>query len=379
MTQLARTDQESLPDVPGIEVSRPGVGLLAAIGAAHLWAVSGVFGKIVMTETLSPARLVFYRSVLSALMLLAVLLWRDRTLLRLSSRDLPFFLAMGTLGLALTQFTYYAAIQSLGVGMAILLQYLAPLWMLLFERLWLKIPLTRAKLAALTLALVGCAMVSVETEAPWHWGNVGILLGLAAGVCFAFYTLMTRHALKSHRDLTVLFYSFLFSALFWSASPDSWQPLSQIEPFKIWMILCIVAFGTTLPYLLYMHAVKHLSASHTGIISTLEPVVAAVIAWIFLHETLTGFQLSGGLCVLLAIVILQKNTLRRPHSNLQSQNHGRHRDPEGLSQEEPRRVEAGHKSTSRTLLVRSRLFTSQPAVSRSVSESTCFVCRRDGV
>jgi drug/metabolite transporter (DMT)-like permease len=308
MTQLARTDQESLPQAPGIEVSRPGVGLLAAVAAAHLWAVSGVFGKIVMTGTLSPARLVFYRSVLSALMLLAILLWRDRSLLRLSRKDLPFFLAMGTLGLALTQFTYYAAIQSLSVGMAILLQYLAPLWMVLFERFWMKIPLTRARLGALTLALAGCAMVSVETESTRHWGSAGVLLGLTAGVCFAFYTLMTRHALKSHRDLTVLFYSFLFSALFWGVSPDSWQPLSQIESFKIWMILYVVIFGTILPYLLFMRAVKHLSASHTGIISTLEPVVAAVIAWIFLQENLTGLQLCGGLCVLLAIVILQKNT-----------------------------------------------------------------------
>jgi uncharacterized membrane protein len=188
-----------------------------------------VFGKIVMTGSLSPARLVFYRSVLSTMMLLAVLLWRDRSLLRLSLRDLPFFLAMGSLGLALTQFTYYAAIQSLNVGMAILLQYLAPLWMLLFERLWLKIPLTRARVAALTLALAGCAMVSVETGSTRQWGSVGVLFGLTAGVCFAFYTLMTRHALRSHRDLTVLFYSFLFSALFWSASPGSWAPLSQIE------------------------------------------------------------------------------------------------------------------------------------------------------
>lgn len=310
MTQLARTEQKSLPQAPGIEVSRPGVGLVAAVAAAHLWAVSGVFGKIVMTGTLSPARLVFYRSVLSALLLLGVLLWRDRTLLRLNCRDLPFFLAMGMLGLALTQFTYYAAIQSLSVGMAILLQYLAPLWMLLFERFWLKIPLTRARLAALTLALAGCAMVSVETESTRHWGNVGVLLGLTAGVCFAFYTLMTRHALKSHRDLTVLFYSFLFSALFWSASPDSWQPLSQIEPSKVWMILYVVVFGTIFPYLLFMHAMKHLSASHTGIISALEPVVAAVIAWIFLHEKLTGLQLGGGLCVLLAIVILQKSSLK---------------------------------------------------------------------
>ena len=307
MTQLARTDQESRPQTPGIEVSRPGVGLLAAVATAHLWAVSGVFGKIVMTGTMSPARLVFYRSVLSALMLLVVLLWRDRTLLRLHRRDLPFFLAMGMLGLALTQFTYYAAIQSLSVGMAILLQYLAPLWMLLFERFWLKIPLARARLAALTLALGGCAMVSVETESTRHWGSVGVLLGLAAGVCFAFYTLMSRHALKSYRDLTVLFYSFLFSALFWGANRDSWQPLSQIEPFKAWMILYVVVFGTIFPYLLFMHAMKHLSASHTGIISTLEPVVAAVIAWIFLHEKLSGLQLGGGLCVLLAIVILQKS------------------------------------------------------------------------
>ena len=307
MTQLTRSDQETPPQALGSEVSSPVVGLLAAVAAAHLWAVSGVFGKIVMTGSLSPARLVFYRSVLSTLMLLAVLLWRDRTLLRLSRRDLPFFLAMGTLGLALTQFTYYAAIQSLSVGMAILLQYLAPLWMLLFERLWLKIPLTRARLAALMLALAGCAMVSVETGSTRQWGNVGVLLGLTAGVCFAFYTLMTRQALRSHRELTVLFYSFLVSALFWSASPGSWTPLSQLESFKIWMIFYVAVFGTIFPFLLFMRAMKHLSASHTGIISTLEPVVAAVIAWVFLQEKLTGLQLCGGLCVLLAIVILQKN------------------------------------------------------------------------
>jgi drug/metabolite transporter (DMT)-like permease len=309
MTQLTQTDQQSLPEAREAEAAARGAGLLAAVAAAHLWAVSGVFGKIVMTGALSPARLVFYRSVLSASVLLAVLLWRDRTLLRLSLRDLPFFLAMGMLGLALTQFTYYAAIQSLSVGLAILLQYLAPLWMLLFERFWLRVPLSRAQLAALMLALAGCGMVSIETGSTRHLGNMGVFLGLTAGVCFAFYTLMTRHALKSHRDLTVLFYSFLFSALFWSASPDSWQPLSQIESFKMWMILYVAVFGTIFPYLLFMHAMKHLSASSTGIISTLEPVVAAVIAWIFLHEKLTGLQVVGGLCVLLAIVILQRRFL----------------------------------------------------------------------
>src|SRR5262249_23086850 len=241
-----------------------------AVLTAHLWAVSGVFGKVVMTGALSPARLVFYRSVLTTMVLALVLACRNRSLLKVKGSDLPFFMAMGMIGLALTQFTYYATIQSLTVGLAILLQYLAPLWMLLFERLWLKIHLTNARLAALASALTGCALVSVQTGSTRHWGNVGVLLGLTSGVCFACYALMTRHALTSHHNLTVLFYSFLFSALFWSGSPDSWQPLSQIESFKIWMILYVVVFGTVLPYLLFMYALKHLSASHTGIISTLE-------------------------------------------------------------------------------------------------------------
>jgi drug/metabolite transporter (DMT)-like permease len=308
MTQVAQTDQEAPAHAPEPLVSQRPAGLLAAVTAAHLWAISGVFAKVLMTETLAPSRLVFYRSILSTLVLAAILLWRDRALPRLRWKELPFFLAMGIGGLALTQFAYYAAIRSLSVGIAILLQYLAPLWMLLFERFWLKIPLRRASLAALLLAIAGCAMVSIDTGATRRWGNAGILLALGAGLCFASYTLMTRHALKSHSDLTVLFYGFLFSALLWGANPGSWQPLVALGPIPIGMILYVATFGTLLPFLLYARAVKHLSASHTGIIATLEPVVAGAIAWVFLDEALTGSQVVGGCCVLLAVVILQAST-----------------------------------------------------------------------
>lgn len=308
MTQAVQTDQVAPSHPQERLVSRRRAGLLAAVAAAHLWAISGVFAKVLMTETLAPSRLVFYRSTLSALVLAAIFLWRDRALPRLRWNELPFFLAMGMGGLALTQFAYYAAIQSLSVGIAILLQYLACLWMLLFERFWLKIPLTRARLAALLLAIAGCALVSLDTGATRRWGNAGVLLALGAGICFASYTLMTRHALKSHRDLTVLFYGFLFSALLWGANLGSWQPLASLGPVQIGMILYVAIFGTLLPFLLYARAVKHLSASHTGIIATLEPVVAGAIAWAFLDETLAGSQIAGGCCVLLAIAILQGST-----------------------------------------------------------------------
>src|SRR5882724_9129166 len=117
--------------------SKSALGLAAAAGAATLWAISGVFGKILMMAAVSPSQLVFYRSAFGSALLAAILLLKNKALLKVSPRDLPFLIALGVFGLALTQFFYYGAIQSMSVGLAILLEYLAPLWIILFERFWL--------------------------------------------------------------------------------------------------------------------------------------------------------------------------------------------------------------------------------------------------
>ncbi len=295
-----------------ISLSKPTVGLLASLAAAILWAVSGVCGKVLLGGALSPSRLVFYRCALGTLLLFVILLLQNPLRLELKQRDLALFVVMGTLGLALTQFTYYSAIQVLSVGLAILLQYLAPLWILLFERLYLKLPLTRSRIVALLLALAGCGLVSLETIGSAHLSRYGVALGVAAGVCFAAYSLMAQHASKSYAELTVLFYSLLFAALFWAiAGPGSWQPLSQVETFKYWILVYVAAFGTIVPYLLFIRALKYLTASQVSIVSTAEPVAAAVIAWVFLGERLTPLQIAGGLCVLGAIVLLHSRSKER--------------------------------------------------------------------
>jgi drug/metabolite transporter (DMT)-like permease len=123
---------------------------------------------------------------------------------------------------------------------------------------------------------------------------------------------MAQHASKSYAELTVLFYSLLFAALFWAiAGPGSWQPLSQVETFKYWILVYVAAFGTIVPYLLFIRALKYLTASQVGIVSTAEPVAAAVIAWVFLGERLTPLQIAGGLCVLGAIVLLHSRSKER--------------------------------------------------------------------
>src|SRR5262245_9555672 len=141
--------------------SRSALGFAMAAGAAALWAISGVFGKILMMAAIAPSELVFYRSAIGSALLGIMFLPRLKNLLKVSLHDLPFLLTLGVGGLALTQFFYYAAIQAMSVGLAILLQYLAPLWIILFERLWQKKPISKLKILALGLALSGCFLVSL--------------------------------------------------------------------------------------------------------------------------------------------------------------------------------------------------------------------------
>ena len=287
-------------------LSKSRLGFVLSVIPALLWSTSGVLGKVLLTGTLTPSRLVFYRSLLGSFLLFLILLIQDKSLLKLRRKDLPFFLCMGIFGLAFTQFTYYSAIQSLDVGFAILLQYLAPLWILLFERFYYKMPLSRAKVTALGLALAGCFMISTETPSINGLGVEGFILGVTAGICFAAYGLMSQHALKSHHPLNVLFYSLLFSAMFWGIfGPDSRAPLSEVDGAKVWIIVYVAVFGTLVPYLIYLYALRLLEASRVGIISTLEPVFASALAWIYLGERLSIVQVLGGACVLLAISILQ--------------------------------------------------------------------------
>jgi len=286
--------------------SKSAVGFAAAAGAASLWAISGVFGKVLMAGAVSPSQLVFYRSALASALLGAIFLARNKTLLKVSVHDLPFLIVLGVLGLALTQFFYYAAIQSMSVGLAILLEYLAPLWIILFERFWQKKSLAGTKILALAMALSGCFLVSVTAGSGSQFSSKGLFFGIAAGICFAAYGLMTQKALKSYPEPTVLFYSLLFTALFWGAFAsgikDSWLAMG---PLQFGLILYVTVLGTLLPFFLFIFALKRLEASQVGIVSTLEPVLAAVIAWVHLGERLTLPQMSGGLLVLSAIVLLQ--------------------------------------------------------------------------
>lgn len=299
---------------PAIPAAIPRRGYVYVALAAVLWAVSGSSAKFLFQNGMTPLQLVQIRVTLGVLFLVAWLALRNRSLLRIDWRDIPYFLSLGILGLAMVNCTYMLAISKIKVAAAILLEYLAPVFIALYSLVWLREKLKPATAMAILGAILGCyLMVGGYNLDLLSLNREGVLYGVASAIAFAWYSVYGERGMRRYPPWTVLFYSILAAALFWNVAHLLWggfpRPLeSLMQPYSglQWvLILYIVVLGTMVPFGLYLDGINLIRSTRASITATLEPIAAGVISFIFLGETLEGFQMLGGLLVIASIILLQ--------------------------------------------------------------------------
>jgi len=284
-------------------------GYLSVTGAAALWGTLVLFyHNLVGLYGLAPLEVAFFRAALSALILGAALAIGRPALLRLRRRDLPLFVAFGLLGVSVFFIVYTYAIRLTGGAMAAVLLYTAPAWVTLIARPVFGERLTRTKLLALGLSFAGCALVARAYDPARLRVDVGgILLGLASGLTYGLYTLFNKQAVQRYSPWTAMFYALGFGGLFllpWQSPSRLWIALSRPAP-ALWLLA--LALGPTLgAFLLLGKSLERLPAGVVSIVATSEPVIAAVLAWVFLGQTLAPVQMAGGLAVLAGVLLLQR-------------------------------------------------------------------------
>jgi drug/metabolite transporter (DMT)-like permease len=288
-------------------------------GAATLFAVNGTVAKVALEpEGLSPLRLTQLRLTGAALALVAALAVVRPSSLRVFASELPFLAVFGVAGVALVQWLYFFAIHRLAIGIALLLQYLAPLLVALWARFALRRPVRRRVWAALGLALAGLSLV-VEVWSGVDLDGLGVAAALAAAVAFAAYILLAERGVVRRDPVSLSALGFCFGAAFFAVVQPWWSfpadalgdrvsllgNLASVE-LPVWgLVLWIVVLGTMAPFGLFVAALAHLPAPRAAIVAMLEPVVATVVAWAWLEESLAAAQLAGGALVLGGIVLAQ--------------------------------------------------------------------------
>lgn len=296
-------------------MGRAPLGYACAVGAALLWASCGTAGKFLFHKGMSPLVLVQTRVTLASLVTAAILAVWKPSLLRIRPRDTVTFIILGAVFMALMQLSYFMAISKMQVAPAILIQYLAPVIVACISMIFWKEKVTAKKLVSILLSLAGCYLVvggwSVDTRGM---NGAGLLWALLAAGAYAATTLMGEKAMHRYNPLTTLTYSFLFSALTLNFAISPLEIFSMsLTPLQWAVTGYIVLFGTIAPFGLYLLGINHIRSTRTVITATLEPAAAALIAFLILGETLSAAQLTGGLFVIGAIVLLQ---LEREHDEL---------------------------------------------------------------
>ena len=304
---------------------RPLVGYALVWAAVGLWSLNATVAKVVLdSANLSALRLAEVRATGSALLLLAAVALLRPASLRVSRRELVFLAAFGILGLAFVQFFYFVAIGRLPIGIALVIQYLAPVFVALWARFVVHEPVRRRLWVAIALSLAGLTLV-VELWSGFTLDGVGVAACVAAALAYAAYLLMAERSLQRGRDAaSLLAWGFAFAALFWAVVQPWWSfPSGRVDGSQpllgrldetsapVWLLLAyIVVLGTVVPFVLIVSALHHVPATRVTVMAMLEPVLAAVVAFAWLGEEIGGVQLAGGALVLAGIGLAQT---ARPH------------------------------------------------------------------
>jgi len=281
--------------------------------AAAMWGVTATLARFVFRDHHVPAlTVVELRLAIACGLLLPWLVWRNPAALRIRRSDWRYFVILGLFGVAAVQGTYYYSISKLGVGLSILIQYLAPALIVLYELARGRPPGARTLLPVVA-AIVGTALLvggvdrTALNASPLQWG-----IGFASAFAFAFYIVYSKRGLGRYPPATVLLYTFAIAGVFWAFVTPPWRIVAANYGPALWgMFVAIGVCSTLLPFALFYGGLRRLRAEETGILATLEPVVAVASAAVFLGEGLRPVQITGAFLVLAATLLA---SLRSPGS-----------------------------------------------------------------
>jgi drug/metabolite transporter (DMT)-like permease len=286
--------------------------------AATLFAVNGTVSKVILKSGITADQLTEVRCAGALLGLVLLAAARRLASLRVHLGDLPLLIALGVGGLALVQWSYFYAIARLEIGIALLIQFVGPILVALWARFVFGEQVRQRIWLALCLALAGLTLI-VEVWRGGRLSSAGISAAVVAAITYAAYILLAERGVRRRDPISPSAWGFLFATLFWSLLAPWWDfPGGRIDDsvsllgnlasshLSVWLLmLWMIVLGTIVPFLLVVGALRHISATRAGVTGMLEPVVAILVAWAWLGESLDPVQLGGAGLTLAGICLAQ--------------------------------------------------------------------------
>lgn len=293
-------------------------GYVIGFTAAAIFGLNGSnIAALLRSDILTATQLTMFRTLVPTILTGIILLITDRSAFKISGRQLALVAILGVAGVAMLQQFYALALSTIDVGIALLFEYLAVPAVALIALIFFKEKVRTRIWASIALVIAGLAVVAQVWTSELN--PLGIFYASMAAAAYVVYFLLGEKALKSMSVLGMVFWSMLFSTIFWAFLSQWWmidltrfvEPVSlggnlaAIElPFWVPLAFALLV-GSFLSFILSFVAIKHLKPTVAGIVASSEVLFAFIVAWLWLDQTLNPVQLVGAVVVAVGILLAQ--------------------------------------------------------------------------
>jgi len=318
MTTTASTSPT--PTVTGKASTPVSRGTMLIVLASVCFATSGPLVKPTMDAGLSPQQVASFRIATAAVLMLAFVAVTRPALLKVRRADLPLLVGYGLVGVAAVQLLYFAAVSRIPIGVAMLLEFTAPVLVALWVRFVRRVVLPARMWVGTVLALLGLAMVA-EVWQGLRLDALGLLFGIGAALGAAAYFLLGERAVGTIAPLGLVTWGLVVGAVAMALLAPPWSLPGDVLgadvvfggwDVPVWTLLVTCAVvSTAMAYLLSISALRLLPANVVSVLALCEPIVATALAWLLLGQSLTLAQAAGAAVLLVGATVVQLAS-RRP-------------------------------------------------------------------
>ena len=277
------------------------LGVSYTFFAVILWSFIGI--PVRWIPEVNSGMIVAYRFLFASIVLLVYgIVTKKSSKIKIKLKDIPHLLVPAIL-LSFTIYTYTIGLKTTTIANTVFLQQMAPLYVLIISALLLKEKASKKTAIAVLIGIAGgfiifyydLSSINVTTN---FYGNV---MSTFSGFGWALYTISIRALGKKYDGLTTTLWMFIFATIIMS---PFFYGSEILTPFSLSMLFILGFLCTAGAFLLYSIALKNIIATKASVIVLSEGVLAGILAYFILGETVTHGTIIGGALILIAILII---------------------------------------------------------------------------
>ena len=285
-------------------------GLILVIMSSTLWGVSGSVSQYLFdVSDISVSYVVSMRMLIAGILLIfisiykgnkdkVINIWKSKT----SRKHLIFYSIFGMLGV---QFTYFTTISKSNAAIATLLQFLAPVFIIIFSLIKLKQKISLKEFVSLILALSGTFLLLTNGKTEnLTISYEALFWGLLSAIALTFYTIYVKKLFKWPSSI-IIGWSMIIGGIFLSFSIRDWGMITEFGKINILLaMIFIIFFGTLIAFYFFIEGLRYISPKEASLLNCTEPLSALITAILWLNVSFGFFQFIGAFFILGMIIVL---------------------------------------------------------------------------